>query len=88
MLGSVLLFLNIGGGEMLVILLFVLLFFGSKNLPDLARGLGKGIRQFKDAVNGVQYEIQKEANEIKRQENIKEIEKILKDDSEPIKKNG
>lgn len=49
---------SLGGGELIVIMLFVLLFFGSKNIPSLARGLGKGIREFKDAMNGVQTEIQ------------------------------
>lgn len=49
---------SLGGGELIVIMLFVLLFFGSKNIPSLARGLGKGIREFKDAMNGVQSEIQ------------------------------
>ena len=55
-----LLFLNLGGGEIFVVLLVALLFFGSKNIPDLARGLGRGIREFKDAMNGVQRDIQKE----------------------------
>lgn len=41
----------------MVIMLFVLLFFGSKKIPDLARGLGRGMREFKDAMNGVQTEI-------------------------------
>jgi sec-independent protein translocase protein TatA len=84
-----LLFLNIGGGELFIILFFILLFFGSKSLPGLARGLGKGIREFKDAMNGVQYEIQKEITEIKRQDNLKELDDILKkDESAPAKKNS
>ena len=45
-----LLFLNLGGGEIFVILLVVLLFFGSKRIPELAKGLGKGMREFKDAM--------------------------------------
>jgi len=49
---------NIGGGELLVILLFVLMFFGSKKVPELARGLGKGMREMKDAMNGIQADIQ------------------------------
>ena len=36
---------DVSGGEFLVILLVILMFFGSKNIPDLARGLGKGYRQ-------------------------------------------
>jgi sec-independent protein translocase protein TatA len=52
-----LLFFNLGGGEIFIVLLIVLLFFGSKKIPELARGLGKGIREFKDASNNIQREI-------------------------------
>lgn len=56
---AMLLFLdNLGGGELLVIMVFVLFFFGSKKVPDLARGLGRASREFKDAMNGVQREIE------------------------------
>lgn len=61
---AVILFLeSLGGGELLVILLFVLLFFGSKSIPGLARGLGKGMRELKDAMNGVQNEIRQTMDE-------------------------
>ncbi|MFM7902051.1 MAG: twin-arginine translocase TatA/TatE family subunit, partial [Bacteroidota bacterium] len=43
---------SIGTGELLVILLFVLMFFGSKKIPELARGLGKGMREMNDAMRG------------------------------------
>ncbi|HQJ75690.1 MAG TPA: twin-arginine translocase TatA/TatE family subunit [Bacteroidota bacterium] len=43
---------NLGTGELLIILLIVLVFFGAKKIPDLASGLGKGIRSFKKAING------------------------------------
>jgi sec-independent protein translocase protein TatA len=58
MLSSVLLgFLGgLGSGEVIVLLIVVLLFFGAKRIPDLARGLGKGIKEFKDAKNGVEEE--------------------------------
>ena len=55
--GKLLFLESLGGGELLVIFLFVLVFFGSKNIPGLARGLGKAMREFKDAVQGVQSEI-------------------------------
>jgi sec-independent protein translocase protein TatA len=42
---------NLGTGELLIILLIVLVFFGAKKIPDLASGLGKGIRNFKDALS-------------------------------------
>jgi len=62
-----LLFFNLGGGEIFVILLFTLLFFGSKRIPDVARNLGRGIRQFKDAANDIQRDIVNSANDVKRQ---------------------
>ncbi len=47
---------SIGMPELLIILLVVLLLFGAKRLPELARGLGKGIREFKDATKHVENE--------------------------------
>ncbi len=70
--GIILFLESLGGGELLVILLFVLLFFGSKNIPSLARGLGKGIREFKDAMNGVQSEIKQGMYEIEKQARIED----------------
>jgi len=67
-----LLFLNLGGGEIFVIMLFVLLFFGSKGIPQVARGLGKGMREFKDAMSGIEREIQQETNKVN--EEVKKIE--------------
>ena len=46
-----------GGWEMVVIALVILLMFGAKKLPELARGLGQGIREFKGAVDGVKDEL-------------------------------
>ncbi|TAG93775.1 MAG: twin-arginine translocase TatA/TatE family subunit [Bacteroidetes bacterium] len=62
-ISSILLFLpNLGGGELLVVFFVILLFFGAKKLPDLARGLGKGIREFKDATNGVKKSLEEGIN--------------------------
>jgi sec-independent protein translocase protein TatA len=47
---------SLGGSEILLVLLAVLLLFGAKKIPELARGLGKGIREFKDASKEVQKE--------------------------------
>ena len=61
---AVLLFLGgLGGGEILVILLIVLLLFGAKKIPNLARSLGSGIREFKDATHGMRQELEKSVME-------------------------
>ena len=57
-------FLNMGGGEIMIIMIVILLLFGGKKLPELARGLGKGIRDFKDASEGVKREIHRNINAI------------------------
>ena len=43
---------GIGWGEILVIALIVLLFFGGKKIPEMMKGLGKGVKSFKDGMNG------------------------------------
>ena len=48
---------NLGTGELVLIFLVILLLFGAKRLPDLAKGLGKGIREFKGAVESGKKEI-------------------------------
>jgi len=68
MFSSDLLFFDIGGGEIILIMLVALLLFGGEKLPELARGLGKGIRDFKDASEGVKREI---ANQIDSYESKK-----------------
>ena len=62
---SIFLFLNMGTPEIMIIMFVVLLLFGGKKLPELARGLGKGIREFKDASDGVKREIHNNINNIK-----------------------
>jgi len=54
---------NLGGPEIFLIVLFVLIFFGAKKIPELARGLGKGIREFKDATREVQTELEDSVKE-------------------------
>lgn len=44
---------GLGGGEIFLIIMVVLLLFGGKKIPELARGLGKGIREFKNASSGI-----------------------------------
>ena len=57
---TILLFLGgLGMPEILLILLIVILLFGAKKIPELARGLGRGIREFKDASKEIKSEIDK-----------------------------
>lgn len=58
-LSPVLLLSMPGGSEWILILLIVLLFFGGRKIPDLMRGIGKGVREFKDAKDHVTSEIEK-----------------------------
>jgi sec-independent protein translocase protein TatA len=51
-------FENIGGTELLVILLVVFIFFGPKKMPELGKNLGKGLREFKNAMRGIQKDIE------------------------------
>ncbi len=56
---------NLGTPEILLILLIVLIFFGAKKIPELAQGLGKGVREFRKAARDIQDEIEKENTEKK-----------------------
>ena len=50
---------NLGAGEILIIALVVLLLFGGKKIPELMKGLGKGVKSFKDGMKDVEEEIEK-----------------------------
>jgi len=52
-------FENVGGGELLVILFVILVFFGPKKMPELGKNLGKGIREFKNAMKDIQEGVEK-----------------------------
>ena len=49
---------NLGAGEILLIALIVLLLFGGKKIPELMKGLGKGVRSFKEGVNNIEKDIE------------------------------
>ena len=55
--------LFLGTWEIIIIVLVVLLLFGGKKIPELMRGLGKGVKSFKDGVNGVEDESGKRKEE-------------------------
>lgn len=61
-----------GTQEIILILLFVLIFFGAKKIPELAQGLGKGIREFRKAARDVQDDIEKEVKKIEPTGNDKD----------------
>ncbi len=56
---------NIGTGELLVIALILLLLFGGKKIPELMKGLGKGVKNFKDGVKGLEEDIKMDDTENK-----------------------
>ena len=62
---------NIGGSELFLILLVILIFFGAKKLPELAKGLGQGIREFRKAARDVQEEVEKEVKKIDEKSDTK-----------------
>lgn len=54
-----------GGSEWLIIILVVVILFGGKKIPELAKGLGKGMRDFKDAKDGISKDIENGMSETK-----------------------
>ena len=67
MICSMLLFLNMGGGELFLVILVVILLFGSDKLPEIAKGLGKGIREINNAKAQIQNEIQNHTGTFKEE---------------------
>ncbi len=68
--------LFISGQEMIIVFLAVLLLFGSKKIPEFAKGLGKGIREFKKATEDIKREINENSEEISN--DIKDLKNNLK----------
>jgi sec-independent protein translocase protein TatA len=62
---------GLGGQEMIIIFLIVLLLFGAKKLPELARGVGKSMGEFKKARDDFEREITRSEQEVKRREETK-----------------
>ena len=92
-------FLFISGGEIFVILVIVLMLFGADKIPEIAKGLGKGLRQLKDATNDIKKEItdtaEKQGIDVEFTKDIKkEVTKIknkvqdnIDDFTGPVKRN-
>ncbi len=87
-------YLFISGGEIFIVLLIVVMLFGADKIPEIARGLGKGIRQVKDATNEIKREINNSvdkkdidlgvASDIKKE--IEEVKETLGDVTGSIKR--
>lgn len=63
MIDSILLLFNLGTGEIIVIVLVILLLFGGKKIPELMKGVGKGVKSFKQGLNEVEDEIKKASDD-------------------------
>ena len=68
MITSIFNFLNIGTGEIKIIVFVILLLFGGKKIPELMKGIGKGVRSFKKGMNEIEDEINKPIEEKKEEE--------------------
>ena len=71
---------DVAGSEILLILVFVLIFFGSKSIPSLAQTMGRTIRQIKDASSDIQNELKKSGAEMKKDLNLEGFIKETKDE--------
>ncbi|GAB5417965.1 MAG: hypothetical protein Crog4KO_14180 [Crocinitomicaceae bacterium] len=80
-----LIFNDIGGGEVVLILVFILIFFGAKSIPSLARTFGRTIRQVREASSDIQNEIKKSGDEMKKDLNLQGmIEETAEDIRRPL----
>ena len=87
-------YLFISGGEIFVILLITVMLFGADKLPEIARGLGKGMRQIKDATNDIKREIHNSAEKhnididvaAKVRDEISKVTDNVEDYTRPVKK--
>jgi len=76
-------FLFVSGQEIFVILLVVLLLFGANKIPEIARGLGKGMREFRKAADDIKREMNDQSGDIKK--DFKELGDEVKKSSEDLK---
>lgn len=76
-----------GGSEIIFILLIVVMLFGADKVPELARGLGKGMRQLRDATNEVKREINQSAYKKDIDSSVSSISKDIKAEVDKLKEN-
>jgi sec-independent protein translocase protein TatA len=75
--------LFISGQEIVILALAVLILFGSKKIPEMARGLGKGMREFRKAADDIKRELNQNTPDIKS--GLEDIGKDIKDSAEDLK---
>ena len=83
-------FFNIGGGELFFIILLVVMLFGADKIPEIARGLGKGIKEVRNAANEIKDEITKSGDDDtlkKFREKVEKEKKEIEEISGSIKRN-
>ena len=78
---------GIGGGELILIILIALMLFGSDKIPEIARAMGKGMAQLKNATNEIKSEIQKGAEANGIDTSMKELTSTFSDEVEKVKSN-
>ena len=78
---------GIGGGELILIILIALMLFGSDKIPEIARAMGKGMAQLKNATNEIKSEIQKGAEAHGIDSSMKELTSTFTDEVEKVKSN-
>lgn len=78
---------GIGGGELILIIFITLMLFGSDKIPEIARALGKGMAQLKNATNEIKSEIQKGAEANGIDTSMKELTSTFSDEVEKVKSN-
>ncbi len=85
----------ISGGEIIVVMLVALLLFGSKSIPDVARTLGKGMREFKKATSEIRQELENSTGDLRKdidevrntvQNETRKITRDIEDVSEKVRK--
>lgn len=87
LLSTLLLFESVSGGELILVLLAVFLLFGPNKIPEIARGLAKGIRDIKNATSDIQDEVNKTIDPIRKelQSSVNKIKKDLETETPEIK---
>lgn len=78
---------GIGGGELILIILIVLMLFGSDKIPEIARAMGKGMAQLKNATNEIKSEMQKGAEANGIDTSMKQLTSTFTDEVEKVKSN-